>query len=128
MRLVLDAGGVSALAKDRAGARSLGDRIDGPPRVPTVVLCEVLTGDPRRDHAVNRLLRGCELVLIDEDVARVAARLRTRTGRAGSISAVDALVAAVGIRTPGCTVLTSDPNDLRALLSFADVVVNVSPV
>lgn len=77
---------------------------------------------------MDRLLRRCELVPIDEGLARVAARLRTRTGRAGSISAVDALVAAVGVGLPGSTVLTSDPRDLRALLASAEVLVKVTRV
>lgn len=125
MRAVLDAGGVSALAADRAAVRALGSEIDGSPLVPVAVLCEVLTGDPRRDHGVNRLLGRCELVPVDEGLSRSAARLRTQTGRAGSISAVDALVAAVAVGVPGCLVLTSDPRDLSALLSYADVLVKV---
>lgn len=128
MRVVLDAGGVSALVADRAAVRALAAEIDGLPLVPVAVLCDVLTGDPRRDHGVDRFLRRCQLVPVDEALARAAARLRNRTGRAGSISAVDALVAAVAVGVPGCTVVTSDPNDLRALLSYADVLVKVARV
>lgn len=125
MRVVLDAGGVSGLASDPAALAALIKVIEVPPRIPVVVLCEALTGDHRRDHGVNRLLRECELVPIDDTLARAAARLRTRTGRAGSISAVDALVAALAAETPSCTVLTSDPNDIGTLLSYADVLVKV---
>lgn len=128
MRAVLDAGGVSALVADRAGLRALAAEIDGLPLVPVAVLCELLTGDPSRDHGVNRLLGCCELVLVDERLSRAAARLRTRTGRAGSISAVDALVAAVAVGLPGCVVLTSDPRDLGALLTYADVLVKLMRV
>lgn len=120
MRLVLDSGGVSALAGQRARLAELRLRDLWPAQVPLVVLAEVLTGDHRRDHAVNRLLRACLLVELDEVHAREAARLRTRTGRSATISAVDAVVAAHGSDTPGSTILTSDPEDLRALMEHAE--------
>ena len=56
---------------------------------------------------------------VDELQAREAARLRTRTGRAGSISAVVAVVAATAGAQPDAVVLTSDPDDLRALAEHA---------
>ena len=108
MRLVLDAGGVSALAGHRARLAELRRQGLWPAEVPIVVLAEVLTGNHRRDYATNRLLRTCTLLPVDEQVARDDALLRTRTGRAGSISAVDAVVAAAA-DAPQTTVLTSDP-------------------
>src|SRR5262245_26547653 len=95
LTLVLDSGGVSGLAGRRARLVELRRRGDWPPLVPAVVLTEALTGDHRRDVAVNRLLRLSQVRPISEDIAREAARLRTGTGRAGSISAVDAVVAAI---------------------------------
>ena len=83
--------------------------------MPSVVPTEALTGDHRRDHAVDRLLRACQVVPVDEPVARDAARLRTQTRRAGSISAVDAVVATRAAASVGAVVLTSDPGDLSAL-------------
>jgi hypothetical protein len=56
--LVLDPGGISALAGQRARLIELRDRGLWPPQVPAVVLAEALTGDPRRDYHANRLLRG----------------------------------------------------------------------
>ena len=41
--------------------------------------------------------------------------MRTETGRAGTISAVDAVVAALAGAQLDAVVLTSDPGDLRAL-------------
>lgn len=87
--------------------------------VPAVVLTEALTGDHRRDFGANRLLRVCNIAMIDGEVAREAARLRTATGRAGTISAVDAIVAAFAARIAGAIVLTSDATDLRALAEHA---------
>ncbi len=41
--------------------------------------------------------------------------MRTTTGRAATITATDAVVAAVAAGQVGSVVLTSDPGDLRAL-------------
>lgn len=117
MTVVLDAGGVSALAGERERLRELRSRGQWPPVVPTVVLTEALTGDHRRDFHEDRLLRSCDLVEIDEDIARAAARLRTSSAR--PTSAVDALVVAVADERGGAVVLTSDPEDLRSLAAHA---------
>lgn len=119
MKLVLDAGGLSALVGDRARLRELQRRGLWPAQVPSVVLTEALTGDHRRDFDTNRLLRACQVRDVDESQAREAARLRTATGRAGSICAVDAVVAATAARQRDAIVLTSDPDDLRALAGQA---------
>jgi len=119
MTLVLDAGGLSALAHQRARMRELRRRGLWPAQVPTVVLTEALTGDHRRDFHTNRLLRACQVRDVDETQAREGARLRTATERAATVSAVDAVVAALAGATPDAVVLTSDPLDLRALAEHA---------
>ena len=48
---------------------------------------------------------------------KIAALLRTRTGRATTISATDAIVAALALAHPDPIVLTSDPDDLTALVA-----------
>lgn len=115
MTLVLDAGGLSALTGRRARLQELLHRGLWPAQVPTVVLTEALTGDHRRDFHTNRLLRTCQIRDVDETQAREAARLRRATGRAGTISAADAIVAALAGAGPYGVVLTTDPRDLRAL-------------
>ncbi len=125
MTLVLDAGGLSALAGQRARLRELLSRGLWPAQVPAVVLTEALTGDHRRDFHTNRLLRTCEVCDVDETCAREAARLRTATGRAGSISAVDAVVVAHAGSSPGSMILTSDPDDLRALAAHAPAPISI---
>ncbi len=115
MTLVLDAGGLSSLADQRARLHELRRRGLWPAQVPSVVLTEALTGDHRRDFHVNRLLHTCQVRQVDEMQAREAARLRTATDRAGTISAVDAIVAALAGTRPDAVILTSDPLDLRAL-------------
>jgi predicted nucleic acid-binding protein len=115
MTLVLDAGGVSALAGQRARLMELRRRGLWPAQVPTVVLAEALTGNHRRDFHANRLLRACQIRDVTEPQAREAARLRTATGRAAAISAADSIVAAFASICPDPVVLTSDPRDLLAL-------------
>lgn len=119
MTLVLDSGGISALAGQRARLLELRSRGLWPPLVPAVVLAEALTGDHRKDFHANRLLRTCLVRDVDEHHAREAARLRTATGRASTISAVDAVVVAFAGSRPEPLVLTSDPADLTALADHA---------
>jgi hypothetical protein len=115
MTLILDSGGVSALAGHRARLAELRRRGLWPPQVPAVVLAEALTGDHRRDHDTNRLLRTCQIRDTGEPVSREAARLRTATAKAAKISAVDAIVVAFAGAYPDPVILTSDPRDLGAL-------------
>ena len=117
MTLILDSGGVSALAGQRARLSELRRRGLWPPQVPTVVLAESLTGDHRRDFHENQLLRMCQIRDATEQLARTAALLRTRTGRATTISATDAIVAAFALACPDPIVLTGDPDDLTALVA-----------
>jgi predicted nucleic acid-binding protein len=125
MTYVLDSGGLSALARQRARVRALRTAGRWPPHVPCVVLAESLTGDPRRDYETERLLRVCTVTPVDEPLAREAARLRTATRRAGSVSAVDALVAAHAATVPEPRILTGDPADLLALTEHGRVPVVV---
>lgn len=125
MTLVLDAGGLSSLAGQRARVQELRRRGLWPAQVPSVVLTEALTGDHRRDFHTNHLLRACQVREVDETQAREAARLRAATGRAGTISAVDAVVAALaGARADG-VVLTSDPLDLHALAEHTALPISI---
>lgn len=119
MTLVLDSGGITALAGQQARLRELRRRGQWPAEVPAVVLTESLTGDHRRDFAANRLVRACLVRDVDELLARRAAALRTSTRRADSISATDAVVAAFAEQSPDPVVLTSDPDDLTALTAHA---------
>jgi hypothetical protein len=117
--LVLDSGGVSALARNRAQLAELRRRGLWPAQVSAVVLTETLTADPRRDVHTNRLLRACQVRDVDQLQARQAARLRNATGRASQISACDAIVAALADSCPDPIILTSDPRDLTALVEHA---------
>lgn len=115
MTLILDAGGVSALAGQRARLMELRRRGFWPAQVPSVVLAESLTGDHRRDFHANRLLRACQIRDVTEPHAREAARLRTATGRPATITATNAVVAAFASTCSSPIVLTGDTRDLAAL-------------
>lgn len=127
MMLVLDSGGVTALAGQRARLAELRSRGLWPPVVPAIVLTECLRGDHRADFHANRLLSMCNVHDVDEPLARHAARLRTRTARAGEISATDAIVAAHAIGLGASSILTSDPDDLQRLVDAGDGAVRVIP-
>ncbi len=128
MNLLLDSGGIGALAGQRARLAELRRRGLWPPRVPSVVLAESLTGDHRRDFHENLLLGMCQVLPVTETVARSAALLRTATGRAGHISATDAIVVAFALDYPNSVVLTSDPADLSDLVDTQPVLVTISAV
>jgi hypothetical protein len=92
-----------------------------------VVLTESFTGNHRRDFHENQLLGMCQVVPVTETVARLGALLRSSTGRAVQISAVDAIVVAFAVGYPEAVVLTSDPVDLADLVDTQPVPVTVSP-
>ena len=87
-----------------------------PPLVPAIVLTESLSGRPRTDAAVNRLLKSC--IVVEEIPEALARRAGVLRGLAGRGSAVDALVVATA--EPGGAVLTGDVGDLGALADHAD--------
>jgi len=99
-----------------------------PAQVAAATLTEALTGDHRRDFHANYLLRACQVRAVDDIQAREAARLRTATSRAGTISAVDAIVAALAGTQPDAVVFTSDPLDLRALTEHTALPISVISV
>ena len=126
MSLVLDAHGLTTLARNRARLDALRRRGEWPAVVPAVVLAEALTGDPRRDFHENRLLRTCDVRPVDEDLARAGAALRHAVTGRRVPSATDAIVVALADAIGGATVLTSDPGDLRALARHAANEVHVA--
>ena len=118
--LVLDSGGVSALAQrnKRTAALIIVFKREGlwPPLVPSVVLVECLRGRPDRDARTNQFLKTCDIEeTVHEALPRRAAQLRTLAGRG---SAVDALLVATA--EPGGTVYTGDVDDLEAVAGFAE--------
>jgi predicted nucleic acid-binding protein len=127
MTVVLDAHGLTALAANRARLEELRTRGEWPAIVPSVILAEALTGDPRRDHHENRILRACDIWPVDEALARSAAALRSQVKARRRPSAVDSIVVATADEAGGGTVLSSDPGDLTALARFAANEIRIAP-
>lgn len=113
--LILDAGAVIGWARGDQRARAMLFRaleLGVDVRIPTSVLAETLRGGPR-DAPIHRVRAAIDVFPQTEKVARLAGVL---LGRTRGKNTVDALVAAEAI-VGGADVLTSDPEDLTALLS-----------
>lgn len=114
-RLILDSGAVIGWSRGDARTRAvlrqaLARHLEL--RVPVVVLAETLRGSPH-DAPVNRVLKAVGTAPTTPATGRDAGQL---LGRTGGRNTADALVAAEAMAIPGSMILTSDPEDLRALL------------
>lgn len=117
--LVIDSGGLTQLAARNAEARAaldLTSRAGAPALLPTIVLAESTRGDAT-DAQVNQIAKGLTLVPVDEEIARLAARLKSRAGLAGVQHTIDAIVVATTAVAGGGAILTTDPGDIQALAS-----------
>ena len=128
--LVLDSGALIALDRnDRAMWAILsvaceeGDSI----RVPTGAVAQTWR-DGSRQVLMVRALRYCEEVPLDGPVARAAGLLCGRTGTADVVDASVAVAAAGSARYDSVAVLTSDPQDVSALLAALDADVRIIPL
>lgn len=113
--LLLDSEGLSkAASRDERTAAFVKQALleQGRVVVPAIVLAEVLRGG-RRDAGVHRTLTQTQVVDVTAGLARTAGEI---LGEVGTDKTVDAVIAAVAADQPGrVLVLTSDPDDLRAL-------------
>jgi predicted nucleic acid-binding protein len=118
-RVVLDSGGVSAIAEGNALARAVLVRARMEGRlvvIPAPVLTEVYTG--RRDHAhIDRVVKAVDqLIATTPDRAKEAGVLRARSG---VLDVVDAIVVAEAVSSLSAVIMTSDPDDIDALVEAA---------
>lgn len=118
--IVLDSGGVSALAEGNARARAALVRARGEGRlvvIPAPVLVEVQSG--QRNHAhIDRVVNAVDVILpTTAERARQAGVLRARSG---VLDVVDAIVVAEALANLPAVIVTSDPDDIAALLGAAD--------
>lgn len=120
--LVLDAEGVSKAAAHHRSVQAWLERtreLDADVVVCAVTLAELVRGVPR-DAGVDRVVKTADLWPADERLVRRAGRL---LGSAESDATIDALVAATALAArerhdaSHCVVLTSDPDDMSALLA-----------
>jgi predicted nucleic acid-binding protein len=80
--------------------------------VTTPVLAQVWR-DGRRQAVISRFLRRCVIDAPSESAAKRAGEL---LGRTGTSDAVDAIVVATAVERGATTILTTEPNDLKALV------------
>lgn len=126
--IVLDSGAVTAFASANRLVRErmlrLARRSGEPFLVPATVVIEATTGSGTRDANVNRFLRGCEVIVLTEALARRSAALRYACRRG---SPTDASVVATAEMRGGGVVLSADLKDLQPLAERA-VAVKVLPI
>lgn len=84
----------------------------GVPVTPAPVVAQVWR-DGARQAQLARLLKGCDVSDLNHGLAR---RVGELLGRSGTSDPVDGAVAVIASAT-GAVVLTSDPDDIRRLLS-----------
>ena len=118
-RLVLDAGGISAIADGGGVARAALERARREGWlvvIPAPVLTEVHTG--RRDHArIDRVINAVDMLIeTTPERAKQAGELRSMSGVR---DVVDAIVVAEAVALPPALILTSDPDDIRSLVGAA---------
>lgn len=105
--MVIDSGGLSAIADGAAAARALirwavearSDIV-----VPTVVVAESTTGSGPKDARVNAAISRARVAPLTEERARLSARLRHH---AGSADTIDSIVAAEAVSAPGRAVIVT---------------------
>lgn len=119
--IVYDAGALVAAERNERRMWLLHDaalRRGLSPLVPAGVLAQAWRGGPQA--ALSRLLRGCTVTPLDEDVAREAGVLCGFAGTSDVVDAsvVDASVVAVAQHAGG-SIVTSDGDDLRYLSDAA---------
>ena len=83
------------------------------PIVPAPVVAQV-SRSPRQVQ-LRRLLRGCEVLALDESIAHDVGRL---LGRSGTADIVDATIVVMAIATRA-EIVTGDPNDISRLANAA---------
>jgi predicted nucleic acid-binding protein len=92
------------------------------PTVPAAALAQAWRGGPQA--RLSQMLRGCSVLAMDEPIARSAGRL---CGTAGTSDVIDASVVATAA-SRRAAIVTSDPADIRELLSATNVDVPIHAV
>ena len=123
MTLILDAGAFVALERDdRAMWRRLKDaqQLGRPPVTHGGVVAQVWRGGSGRQVRLARALMAVETLPLDAELGRRAGMLLARSGL---VDAIDAAV--VALAHHGDQILTSDTEDLAALVDASDHRVDV---
>ena len=123
--LVLDAGAFVAVERaDREMVARLraAERAGLELRSNGAVVAQVWRDTSGRQASLSRLLRSVDVRAVDRALGQGAGVL---LGRAGRADAVDATV--VAIANPGDRIVTSDPEDIRALVAASGHAILVLP-
>ena len=125
MKAVLDAGALVAVdRRDRSvGAQLRVLQQRGTPLRASAAVVGQVWRDGRKQANLARVLSGVGIEGLDKDDGKRIGELLARTGSADVVDAHVALLTA-----PGDVVLTSDPDDVRALLRACGVVARVQAV
>jgi hypothetical protein len=124
--LVLDAGAFVAVERGSRDVVALVKRerlARRPPITSGGVVAQVWRGGGGRQAPLARLLAGTDVAPIDDRLGRQAGMLLARSGHSDAIDATVVCLAA-----DGDDILTSDPDDLRALAEAAGIHVELVPV
>ena len=126
MSLILDAGAFVAVERGDRDTAALVKRQRLAERAPLThggVVAQVWRGGAGRRAILARLLAGVDVQALDISLGKRAGML---LGRSGGADAIDAAI--VCLAGDGDEILTSDPNDLRALAEAAGLHVELVPV
>ena len=127
-RVILDSGGVTALAEGDPRARAVLVRARREGRlvvIPAPVLTEVYT--ERHDHArIDRVINAVDMQI--DTTAERAKHAGVLRARSGVLSVVDAIVVAEAVAALPAVIVTSDPDDIRALADAAQAADRVAIV
>jgi hypothetical protein len=126
LSLILDAGAFVAVERGDRDIVALVKRERLAERAPLThggVVAQVWRGGARRRAILARLLAGVDVEALDISLGKRAGML---LGQSGGADAIDAAI--VCLASDGDEILTSDPNDLRALAEAAGLHVELVPV
>jgi hypothetical protein len=126
LSLILDAGALVAVEGGDRDIVALVKRERLAERAPLThggVVAQVWRGGAGRQAILARLLAGVDVEALDISLGKRAGIL---LGRSGGADAIDAAI--VCLAGDGDEILTSDPNDLRALAEAAGLHVELVPV
>ena len=126
MSLILDAGALVAVERGDRDIVALVKRERLAERAPLThggVIAQVWRGGVGRQAMLARFLAGVDVEALDVGLGKRAGLL---LGRSGGADAIDAAI--VCLAGDGDEILTSDPNDLRALAEAAGLHVELIPV
>lgn len=120
--LVLDAGALIALERNNRPVWALVEAAyDGGDRaqVPACALAQVWNGEPAQAR-LNQALKQCRTIPLDDEMARLAGRLRRTSGIDDVTDASVAAAAAMATNFSSVVIATSDENDISQLISAAE--------